>query len=101
MTLIKSFNINLGHNLSSSSLEANSSPEIDVEKIFLHSDVQNILTRITGYDLDKIFPVVPSAGKEQMKIELMTKLEVEKVSKRVSIFFGKNVLGKSVIRWKS
>lgn len=53
--------------------------DTDVEKLFVRKDVRDILVRVTGFDLEKIFPVVPSSGKDQMKIELMTEEEVAKV----------------------
>ena len=52
----------------------------DVGSLFMHSEVQNLLTKITGFDLDKIFSMRPTADYEKPKYKLMTAKQLQEVS---------------------
>jgi len=55
------------------------STDFDIEKCFLRDDVQRILKRITGFDLDKIFRVRRIDDLKPPRYKLLTTEQLEKV----------------------
>jgi len=60
-------------------------PDFDIEKCFLRNDVQSILKRITGFDLNKIFKerIIDDMGPPEYK--LLTTKQLEEVNIRHTI----------------
>jgi small subunit ribosomal protein S22 len=53
----------------------------DVEELFIRPDVQNILRKITGFDIDKIFRKRPIPDLEAPKYKLLTNDQLEELQK--------------------
>jgi len=76
---------NISFNLRCFSSIANhgeSSPGKDVGAIFLQKDVQSILRRLTGFDLDKIYKSSPTPRFGSPKYELMTDKQLQEAREK-------------------
>ena len=58
--------------------------DFDIEKCFLREDVQNILKRITGFDLNKIFREQKIDNVRPPEYKLLTTKQLEEVNIQVT-----------------
>ena len=57
----------------------------DVEALFIDPQVQLILRRVTGFDIDKIFRTKKTLDPEPPKYKLLTDNQLEKVNKMLVV----------------